>query len=385
MSLMKRPSKPKIGIIRGLMPRLTQAEFALSFKKFTTTFVTGEASDEIKDFCKEKKLKTYDLRLKKIYGIDPFGLLAGGFRHQSWIAPDKEKLLEVSRGLEILETYELYHFFSGQVADVARDLKIPLVVEVWTSFAHPAYFLPPYSMTVKKVVKQASLYVARSKKARRALLKLGIPKEKIKLIYHGVNITRFQSKFKSKKDDEKLVILYVGEMEGYKGVDDLLKVWPEIYKDYPTANLWLVGKGSLLERARGVSGVKVFGYIAYEKLPEIYRQADIFVSPSKNRFIGPFLWWEEFFSYTLMEAQAAGLPIIATRCGGIPEEIGDENLIVEQGDREGLKNALIKLIEDESLRKSIGLRNRKRAEKLFDLHKQTAVLERKIVEMLNRN
>jgi len=379
MKVMHRLSKPKIGIVRGLMPRFTQAEFACSFKRFEPTFITGEARGEIKDFCNKEKLNTRDLRLKKILKIDPVEILLGNRTHQSFVG--LEGLRDAVRGLDVLETYELYHFFSGQAAEAAKDLKIPLVCEVWTSFLHPAYFIPPYSFTVRKVIKNTRLFIARSYKAKRALLKLGIPKEKIRVVYHGVNLRRFRGSRRNRGHRE-IVILYVGEMEEYKGVGDLLKIWPEIYKKHPHANLWLVGKGSLLEEAKGMTGVKVHGYVFYRNLPKIYSQADIFISPSKNRYLGPFLWWEEFFSYTLMEAQASGLPIVATRCGGIPEEIGDKNLLIKLGDTHGLKMALIKLIEDESLRRSLGLGNRERAEKLFDLYKQTEVLEDKIQEVI---
>src|SRR3970040_2213799 len=196
MKVMHRLSKPKIGIVRGLMPRFTQAEFACSFKRFEPTFITGEARGEIKDFCNKEKLNTRDLRLKK-------------------------------------------------------------------------------------VIKNTRLFIARSYKAKRALLKLGIPKEKIRVVYHGVNLRRFRGSRRNRGHRE-IVILYVGEMEEYKGVGDLLKIWPEIYKKHPHANLWLVGKGSLLEEAKGMTGVKVHGYVFYRNLPKIYSPADIFISPSKN-------------------------------------------------------------------------------------------------------
>lgn len=380
---MQKPLKSKIGIIRGLMPRVGQAEFALSFEKFNPVFITAEAGSEIKHFCKTNKLKWYDLKLKKIYGIDPIGIFTGRITHQSWVAPDKLKLLEVCKGLDVLETYELYHFFSAMAADVAKQLQIPLVVEVWTSFIHPAYFVPPYSFNVRKVINAASLFIARSEKAKSALLKLGVDAEKIKVIYHGVNIHKFKSKYKFKK--KNATVLYVGEMEKYKGVDDILEIWPQIRKKYPDTELWLVGKGSLVEKAKKVRGVRVYGYVPYDKLPGIYRHADIFVSPSKNRYLGPFLWWEEFFSYTLMEAQAAGLPIISTYSGGIPEEVGSKNLLIDQADSNELKNSLIKLIESSDLRNILCSINRKRAENMFDIKKLSGILENELLKILPKN
>ena len=370
----------KIGIIRGLLPRVTQAEFANSFKKIEPIFITGSASSEVREYCKKVGLKNVDLPVKKTWSFDPTIFVPGSQAHHRLKIPSR--LYEACLGQDVLETYEAYHLFSGEAVEVARKLNIPLVCEVWTSFRHPAYFVPPYSINTKKVIRAASLFIARSKRAKSTLLRLGVDDEKIRVIYHGVNIKKFKIKYKSRKNSKKLVILCVGEMEEYKGVDDLLKVWPQIYEKYKNVNLWLVGKGSLTNSANKIAGVKVWGYVAHSQLPEVYRQADIFVSPSKNRHFGPFLWWEEFFSYTLMEAQASGLPIIGSDSGGIPEEIGGKNLIVKQGDKEGLKKALIMLIENKSLRESLSLGNRGRAERLFNLQKNTQKLEDEIVKIL---
>lgn len=370
----------KIGIVRGLMPRLTQAEFASSFHKFDPIFITGESSSEIKNFCQQVKLEHRDLPIKPLWGIDLVRLVLGQRTHQSWVGPDG--LLNACRDLDVLETYELYHLFSGQAADVAKKLAIPLVCEVWTSFSgHLGYRIPPYALVARKVIQQASLFVARNNRAARALTQLGVPKNKLKVIYHGVNLGRFYPARKKRKDNEWRV-LFVGSLEPYKGIDMLLDIWPKISKEVPKAKLWLVGKGSLLPRAQKTDGVRVFGYVRHIKLPEIYRSVDVFVFPSQNRYLGPFLWGEEFFSYALMEAQASGLPVVATRCGGIPEMVGESNLLVEQSDVEGLYQALKRLIADRGLRIKIGQSNRKKAKNIFDLRKQIKQIETAIKTIL---
>lgn len=370
----------RIGIVRGLMPRLTQAEFASSFRKLDPVFISGGSSDEIKRFCREVGLEHRDLPIKPLWGIDPVGVILGRRTHQSWMGPDG--LLDACRNLDVLETYELYHLFSGQAADVAKKLAIPLVCEVWTSFSeHLGYRIPPYALAARKVMQQASLFVARSNRAARALTQLGVPEDRLKVIYHGVNLERFYPARKKRKDNE-LRVLFVGSLEPYKGVDMLLDIWPRISKEVPKARLWLVGKGSLLPRAQKTKGVKAFGYIHHTKLPDIYRSVDIFTSPSQNRYLGPFLWGEEMFGYVFMEALASGLPVASTRCGAIPEVIGEENLLVDQGDADGLYSALRELIEDEERRKTLGKTNRARAEKIFDLRKQIEQIETTIKGIL---
>ena len=107
--------------------------------------------------------------------------------------------------------------------------------------------------------------------------------------------------------------------------------------------------------------------------------ADIFVTPSKNLKFLSIKVWEEYFSYTLMEAQASGLPIVATRCGGISEEIDSRNYRVPQGDKEALYKALEGLIESSTKRRQLGDINRRRAEKLFDSRVQAKLTEKAIL------
>lgn len=376
---MKRTISPRIGIIRGLMPRLTQAEFAASFTTYEPVFITGESSNEITSYCKEKGLLHRDLPVQPIWYSDPLEMLFKRRVHQSWV--NLSHLEEACHDLTLLQTYELYHFFSGQAASLSKRMHIPLVCEVWTSFAeHPAYLLPPYSLTVKKVIKQASLFIARSHKVHVALRKLGIPDEKIIVLYQGINVQRFVPR-KQKKNKQQ-VVLFVGELEAYKGVAQLLAIWPSVQQKYPNAKLVLIGKGSLEEIAKKVSGVQVLGYVPHAELPFYYQRADLFVSLSQDRYIGPFLWWEEFFSYTLMEAMASGLPIIATNSGGISEEIGKENWLLDQGQPQAACRALCEALSDGKRLQQVGIMNRKRAEKCFDLFRNTQVLEKRLQSLL---
>jgi len=373
----------RIGVVRGLMPRLTQAEFALSFNKFKPIFITGESGGEVLSYCKKNGLENRNLRLKNIYYLDPVSMIFGGRSSQSWVFLDKFK--EVCGDLDVLETYELYHFFSGQAAEVARDLKLPLICEVWTSFPnHLAYKCPPYSWNVNKVVQNTSLFIARSKRAYDSMLKLAIPKSKIVTLYHGVDVGRFYPGFRKNmgKKNRFMNFLFVGTLDSRKGIDVLLDIWEGIVDKNPNVRLILVGEGVLKSRALLTKGVEVMGRMPHDKLPEIYNGADVFISPSKNTYLGPFFWWEEFFTHTLIEAQACGLPIITTNCGGIPEAVGEGNWIVPQDDPEGLRKAIDEVIENRSILKKVGEKNRKRAEELFDLNRQTDLLEKEIVKIL---
>jgi glycosyltransferase involved in cell wall biosynthesis len=91
---------------------------------------------------------------------------------------------------------------------------------------------------------------------------------------------------------------------------------------------------------------------------------------------------EEFAGYTFMESLASGLPIVGTYCGGIPEIVGDDNILVTQANRKQLWKALDTYIANPELRSETGIKNRERARNIFDLSKQTRILEKVIKDRL---
>src|SRR5690606_8036606 len=94
---------------------------------------------------------------------------------------------------------------------------------------------------------------------------------------------------------------------------------------------------------------------------EKMKNADVFVLPSLN----------EGNSNALLEAMAAGLPIVSTRVGGTPLLVGNEAApwLCEPGDIDALADRLTRLIEDESTRKALGVAMRSRVEQYFDIGK----------------
>jgi glycosyltransferase involved in cell wall biosynthesis len=100
------------------------------------------------------------------------------------------------------------------------------------------------------------------------------------------------------------------------------------------------------------------GWAQHEELPAEYARADLFVFPSV---------WDEPFGIPIAEAMAAGLPVVATRVGGIPEMVadGETGLLVEPGGAESLAAALEQLVDDAELRARLGEAGRQRAAERF--------------------
>jgi glycosyltransferase involved in cell wall biosynthesis len=147
-------------------------------------------------------------------------------------------------------------------------------------------------------------------------------------------------------------LLFVGRFDRGKGIELLVDVVEGLHVDFPALRLRLAGSGPLFEpirkkiAERGLgSYVKLLGFVPSDgPLQKLYSETDIFVLPSDS--------YPEGFPRVVLEAWAAGLPVVATRLGGIPYRIHhDKNgLLVTPGNREEMVNALRRLIRDGNLR-----------------------------------
>jgi glycosyltransferase involved in cell wall biosynthesis len=322
--------------------------------------------------------------MEPVWYVDPVKTILGRRTHQSWLHFNPKAINDALLGADIVEIYEPYFFDSKQVAGLANKKGIIVITEIWTSFPnHPANFIPPYSLNVRSVIKNTDLFLVRSKRALSYLVQFNVPSKKIAVIYHGVNLKRFFPKRK-KESSNKVIILFVGALRKSKGIGDLLTVSARLKKEFKGGTeLVICGKGPLESEVKQHAQdklVKYLGYVQHEAIPSIYQRSDIFCGPSKDIYSFGLKRWEEFVGYTFMEAMACALPIVTTDCGGVPEVVGKDNMMITQGNIEQLYKALRELISNKEKRLQIGAKNRKRAEKLFNLRNQVLKTEKEIIK-----
>jgi len=229
------------------------------------------------------------------------------------------------------------------------SLKIPAVVTL-----HDFSSLTMPGRHVLKTVLSFNLFISESlDRARRvaAVSKaiadetarwFAVPRRLIEIIPNGVD-----DFFQPGDGESGNYILFVGTLEPRKGIHDLVSVWHSLPEPRPP--LMLCGQQGW--GLRLPEGVDVAGWVDRERLRTLYQRALIFVYPSRY----------EGFGIPPLEAMACGAPVIATRTGAIPEYAGDAALLVDPGDLDDLRAAILRLLRDPALRDELRQRGIERA------------------------
>lgn len=222
--------------------------------------------------------------------------------------------------------------------------------------------------------KELDHIIALTQRTKDTLLLEGVEPRKITVVSHGIDTKRFTPKknwLKNENNKKEFTILFSGRLEAYKGVYEIVYAAKLLLIDQDLKNYLLkfvfVGKGSeeekllVLEKKLHVQKYIKHKSISYEDMPRLYQKADIFLAPSKPTFT-----YQEQYCTVLLEAQAAGLPIVTTYSGGIPENVGDAGVLVAPGDFYSLRNAIKKFILSPEKRISFAKKARRRAESVHD-------------------
>jgi glycosyltransferase involved in cell wall biosynthesis len=191
------------------------------------------------------------------------------------------------------------------------------------------------------------------------------PEPKIILLKNSINLANYLELERPRREqNEKVRIIYLGHIGIEKGIMDLIQAVKFLYeKGIIGFQVWIYGEdlhtGELDQAKELVMSLKIDNLIFFlkpifgDKKVEVLRDADIFVLPSHH----------EGLPISIIEAMAAGLPVIATCVGGIPDLVNNSRsgILVNLRDPPDLANAMRTLIEKEELRYNYGLEGRNKA------------------------
>lgn len=205
----------------------------------------------------------------------------------------------------------------------------------------------------------ADLIIVNSLATKNTLLKCApwLLNEKIKVVYHGIdyekyserNITDLRNQLGLSQQD--LIIGFVGRLSVQKGIKYLLDAFRLVTEKFKNVHLVIAGTGELegmvkefTKRFNLENRIHLLGF--RKDIPDLMRTFDIFLLPS--------LW--EGFGIVLIEAMAAGKPVVATNASSIPEvvEDGRSGILVPPENAKAISEALAKLISEPELRIKFG-------------------------------
>ncbi|SHF03226.1 glycosyltransferase [Streptoalloteichus hindustanus] len=243
--------------------------------------------------------------------------------------------------------------------------RLPLVLTVHSSMRHTLPISGARSAVLRVLggtlerygERRAQAVITLTTRLARLLAAHGVPADRLHVIPSGVRRALFHS-----ADGAHLVdvprprVLFLGRLHRQKGVADLVRALALV----PSAHLVLAGDGperARLSRLAGVLGlahrVRFLGFVPHDQVPALLRDVDLLVMPSRYEELGT----------ALVEARHVGVPVVATRVGGIPDVVRDgvDGLLVPPGDIVALAGALQRLVDDPVLADVLASRARRRA------------------------
>ncbi|MCP6760924.1 MAG: glycosyltransferase family 1 protein [Fischerella sp. CENA71] len=321
------------------------------------------SGDEVLVVCPEGGITEY--KGARIYGVSGFPLP---------LYPELKMALPRPAIGHILEQFQpdIIHVVNPAVLGLAgifysKVLNIPLVASYHT---HLPQYLQHYGLgmlegflweLLKAGHNQAALNLCTSTAMMEELTTHGI--ERVNLWQRGVDTETFHPSLNSEEMRSRLsqnhptspLLLYVGRLSAEKEIERIKPILEAI----PEARLALVGDGPhrpALEKHFANTNTNFVGYLVGKELASAFASADAFIFPSRTETLG----------LVLLEAMAAGCPVVAARSGGIPDIVTDSvngYLFAPDTGDEGAIAATIRLLEMKQERESIRQNARREAER----------------------
>jgi len=246
---------------------------------------------------------------------------------------------------------------------LARDVFAPRAALVFYSAVNVhRRWRWPYRWIERLVLRRADGAHAPNADVPPILRAKGMTRQPISVIPLGVDVERFSGALPMPLEQARPRVGFVGRLEPVKGLDALLAAFGQLKTG---GSLLIAGDGSERDRVRqaaaGDERIHLLPPISFSEVGSFLKALDVLVLPSVTLL--PL--HREQFGRVLVEAMAAGVPVIGSSSGAIPEVIGDAGLVVPEGDVAGLGQAIDAVLSDAELRQSLIERGSQRARTHF--------------------
>lgn len=263
---------------------------------------------------------------------------------------------------DVVHAEELSYWFSAEAARRKAAGGFKLVQTVWETLPFgETYRRAATARYREQVLAATDLFLPSTERARTALLLEGVEDARIEVCPPGIDVDRFAAAAATATPAAEHVLVSPGRLVWEKGHHDAIRAIALLHRgiiarpDGTTVapRLRIVGTGPEEARLRahadelGVGHAVEIGGVPYDDMPAVFASASALVLGSQSSagagrhpFDVPRAFWEEQFGFVFVEAMAAGLDIVATTNGAIPEVLDGNGTLVAAGDYVGMARAL---------------------------------------------
>lgn len=277
-------------------------------------------------------------------------------------------LLHKKQNFDLIHAHDWMTFLAGSI--LKHVLRIPMVVTFHSTERGRRGEIPsPFERMINDIEwlgsYEANHVITVGNSIKEELVSsFGVPTDKISVIHNGINVKRRVAKDPGIRNafatPEERIILFVGRLVWQKGVRYLMEAAPSIFREHPEAKIVIVGEGDMHQELRklasdlGISQkVYITGHIPDDTLNTLYGFADVMMIPSIY----------EPFGLTALEGMSAGLPVVASRVGGLGEIITDRKsgILVPPGNPGSIASAVNELLANPTFAMALARNGRARS------------------------
>ncbi len=280
---------------------------------------------------------------------------------------------------DVLHSHSLFSTYDYLFA--RQQFGIPLITTFHGLVPQGVKKLPESKL--EKVFATGDCFLVNTRFSRALLTDMGCPAEKIKIIPQGTDLSDYPFTPRQAKDNDLFHILTVGRLTREKGQHIALAAVARLASQYPSLRYHIVGSGPEQEKLKtqaktlGCEDRIIFhGFLSDAEVKALYARAHLFILPSVDLNDG---YHVETQGVVIQEAQASGLPVIASATGGIPEVIkaGETGLLFESENIADLAGQIEKVYCSDELYRSLVKNGWEDVKQRFDIQ----VITRQIMDV----
>lgn len=283
----------------------------------------------------------------------------------------------------IQAVYANYSITAFPVMEICQRLQIPLIVHFWGWTAYRSTLIEKYRAEYTRLFEIAHSVICVSKDMKRQLISLGCTESKVHFVSSWANTDLFTY---SDHSNNEQIFLSVGRLCDTKNPHLTILAFSKVLQHLPNAKLIMAGGDenllnacvNLCKALRIEEKVEFKGVVSQQQVLQLMKQAYAFVQHSATTVLNE----KEGTPYAILEACAAGLPVIATRHAGICDVVieNETGLLVDEYDIDAMAEQMLKLANDKLLAYHLGAKASKHVGAQYPMQKQLDSIAR-IVNM----